>query len=440
MKVSCLFVAVFVLAAMGASAQNVFPTPSGNVGIGTSSPASKLHVVDNGRNYYVNRGIAGVTQDAQGPNYMLLHQIYTGTLLADHFVMGKISGVRGAVGAGNRKWTVEVNTASAYNYNTGSIVSYSEPARLVTLVYNGTSYMALEIANGPSIYSFSFTGYTQNDAFLLVADENVTNVQLLQTLYPVGIQGRLGAGTTNPWASLHAHSQSNLNIAKFTFGDVPPADAFLNISNGTSATGSYYPGIQGRSLTPGRVLGIFVQGEAEDVVPSGGDVSFAAVVLEGRSKYASKLLNNNVLAVNSYGTNLMMVKADGSVGIGTTTTHGHKLAVNGSGLFTKVKVKAYGSWPDYVFQEGYALPSLTEVEQHIKTRQHLPGIPSGQEVKEQGIDLGEMDRKLLQKIEELMLYTIAQQKQIDSLIATNKRMTAEMERISAGRQPPQNTR
>lgn len=429
MKVSCLFVAVFVLAAMGVSAQNVFPTPSGNVGIGTSSPASKLHVVDNNRNYYVNRGIPGYTEDAQGPNYILLHPVYAGTLMPEHYVMGKITGVRGGVGALNRKVAVEVNTATAYNSNTGSIISYNEPVKLVTLTYSGVNYLAVEISHGSTIYSFSFTGYARNDALQLVKDDVVSNVQPFTSTSPIGIQGRLGAGTTNPWASLHAHSQSNINISKFTFGDIPPADAFLNISNGTSVTGSYYPGIQGRSLTPGRVLGIFVQGEAEDVVPSGGDVSFAAVVLEGRSKYASKLLNNNVLAVNSYGTNLMMVKADGSVGIGTTTTHGHKLAVNGSGLFTKVKVKAYGSWPDYVFQEGYALPSLSEVEQHIKTHQHLPGIPSRQEVKEQGIDLGEMDRKLLQKIEELMLYTIAQQKQIDSLVAANKRMEAEMQRI-----------
>lgn len=422
---SYLFVAGLLLASARISAQNTFPS-TGNVGIGTNAPTSKLHVVDNSRNYYVNKGIAGVTQDAQGPNYMLLHQIYTGTLLADHFVMGKITGVRGAVGAGNRKWTVEVNSASAYNYNTGSIVSYSEPARLVTLVYNGTSYTALEIANGPSIYSFSFTGYAQNDAFQLVADESVANVQPLQTLYPVGIQGRLGAGITNPSASLHTHSQTNLNIAKFTFGDVPPANAFLDISNGTGGVGSYLPTIIGRSFTPGRPLGIGINGEAEDVVPTAGDVQYGAVVLDGRSKTGAKLLNNNVLAVNSYGINLMMVKADGSVGIGTTVTHGHKLAVNGSGIFTKVKVKAFGSWPDYVFQSGYNLPSLAEVEKYIQTHHHLEGIPSQQEVKDEGIDLGEMDRKLLRKIEELMLYTIAQQKQIDALMESNRQMKEEL--------------
>lgn len=431
MKVFCLFVAVFVLAAMGASAQNVFPTPSGNVGIGTSSPASKLHVVDNNRNYYVNRGIPGVTEESQGVNYMLLHQIYTSTAIADRFVMGKITGIRGSVNLWNRKWTVEVNTASAFQTNRGSIISYNEPTSLVTLTYNGAAYLALQIANSSLLSFFSFTGYALNESLQLVKDDDVTNVQPFTSTDPIGIQGSLGVGISVPGSMMHVHSPSNLNIAKFTYGDVPVANAFVEISNGTGQPGSYYASIRGRSLAPGRPLGIGIQGEAEDNVPVGGEAQYGAVILDGRNKTGARLLNNNVLAVNSYGINLMMVKADGSVGIGTTTTHGHKLAVNGSGLFTKVKVKAYGSWPDYVFQEGYVLPSLSEVEQHIKTHQHLPGIPSRQEVKEQGIDLGEMDRKLLQKIEELMLYTIAQQKQIDSLMAANKRIEAEMQRISA---------
>ncbi len=81
----------------------------------------------------------------------------------------------------------------------------------------------------------------------------------------------------------------------------------------------------------------------------------------------------------------------------------------------KVKVDAKGNWPDYVFELDYNLPTLTEVEVHIKENKHLPDVPSAAQIEKEGIDLGEMDKILLQKIEELTLYTIQQQKQIEQL-------------------------
>jgi hypothetical protein len=80
----------------------------------------------------------------------------------------------------------------------------------------------------------------------------------------------------------------------------------------------------------------------------------------------------------------------------------------------KVDVKN-GNWPDFVFEDNYTLPSLMEVEQFITTNKHLPNVPSAAEVEQNGVDLGEMDKILLQKIEELTLYTIEQQKQIELL-------------------------
>jgi hypothetical protein len=72
-------------------------------------------------------------------------------------------------------------------------------------------------------------------------------------------------------------------------------------------------------------------------------------------------------------------------------------------------------WADFVFADSYQLPSLMEVKQHISENKHLPGIPSEAEVKENGTNLGEMQVKLLQKIEELTLYVIQQQETIDVL-------------------------
>lgn len=186
-----------VLAAANVHAQAQTNTIlTGNVGIGTNAPISKLQVTDNGRDYYVNRPIVGNTADGLGLNYILLHDIYTNTPLADRHVMGKISGIRGAVGAANRKFTVEVNTASAYTSTKGSLVSYNEITRLVTLVYNGTAYLALEVTNYSMLYSFSFTGYAANETLKLVYVNEVTNVVPFSAYDIMGIQGGLIVGTS----------------------------------------------------------------------------------------------------------------------------------------------------------------------------------------------------------------------------------------------------
>jgi hypothetical protein len=113
-------------------------------------------------------------------------------------------------------------------------------------------------------------------------------------------------------------------------------------------------------------------------------------------------------------TEKMRILGNGSVGIGTTTTGSHKLAVEGSIGAREVKVQATG-WADFVFKKEYNLPTLEEVEKHIAEKGHLENIPSEEEVLKNGISLGEMNAKLLQKIEEMTLYMIDQNKQIIDL-------------------------
>ncbi len=105
-----------------------------------------------------------------------------------------------------------------------------------------------------------------------------------------------------------------------------------------------------------------------------------------------------------------------SVGIGTTSTFDYTLAVNGSIGAQGVVVESTSAWPDYVFSPDYKLRELSEVEKYVNTNKRLPDIPSNEEIDKNGINLGEMDAKLLQKVEELMLYIIEQDKKTQELL------------------------
>ncbi len=108
----------------------------------------------------------------------------------------------------------------------------------------------------------------------------------------------------------------------------------------------------------------------------------------------------------------MRLDKNGNLGLGTTNPT-HKLAVNGTIKTKEVIVETTG-WSDYVFADDYALQPLAEVEAHIKTNKHLPGIPSAAQVATEGISIGEMQAKLLAKIEELTLHQITQEKILKS--------------------------
>lgn len=105
--------------------------------------------------------------------------------------------------------------------------------------------------------------------------------------------------------------------------------------------------------------------------------------------------------------------ARGEVGIGVSNPT-NKLEVNGTIKAKEIKVTNSG-WADYVFEDGYKLLSLSDIEQFINQNKHLPNVPSKKEVDEQGILVGDMQRIQMEKIEELTLHIIEKDKEIKSL-------------------------
>lgn len=128
-------------------------------------------------------------------------------------------------------------------------------------------------------------------------------------------------------------------------------------------------------------------------------------------------------ATTGFGNYHLFIKNNGKVSIGldptaSTTFNGdYKLYVDKGILTEKVKValKNTTDWADYVFDEDYELMPLSEVEQFVNKNHHLPGVPSAEEVKENGIDVATMDAKLLEKIEELTLHVIELEKRYKEL-------------------------
>jgi hypothetical protein len=127
----------------------------------------------------------------------------------------------------------------------------------------------------------------------------------------------------------------------------------------------------------------------------------------------------------------MRINATGNVGIGTPTPDS-KLAVNGTIHSKEVKVDLTG-WPDYVFKPKYKLSSLLEVKQYINQNHHLPEMPSEAEVAKEGINLGEMNKLLTKKVEELTLYAIEQKDEIEQLKKGQEELKAALVKLTAGK-------
>lgn len=129
--------------------------------------------------------------------------------------------------------------------------------------------------------------------------------------------------------------------------------------------------------------------------------------------------NSNTFAIGqgnatdaSFTTPIFNITTTGNVGIGAVAPQ-YKLDVAGTIRAAEVKIVSINQFADFVFDKNYELPALKEVNNFIQKNGHLPNIPSAKEVKENGINLVEMQVKLLQKVEELTLYALDQQKHIE---------------------------
>jgi hypothetical protein len=147
-------------------------------------------------------------------------------------------------------------------------------------------------------------------------------------------------------------------------------------------------------------------GGAAIITDVAGNIRFISMASNGgndKSVEETSMINN---------TKLIITK-NGRIGIGTSNPQ-HELDVRGVAHFCKAIVKSQG-WCDYVFDDEYNLIPISELKEYIKINKHLPEIPTTKEIEENGVDLSKMNKLLLQKIEELTLYIIQLEDEINKL-------------------------
>ena len=373
-----LCISFVVVSTYGANTLNT----TGNVGINTTSPAAPLDV--NGQ--IIGRADAsgcsilfgGRTSDdySQIVAFNSALTSYTGGISFAPAGVSLNSAAGGGTGIATRLFISSQGLVG---------IGTMDPSRQFEIASpTGSSEFVMSVGNGLAnsrkwnFYVDGGSGNAQNLNLRILQDDNATT-----KLYAMNWQanGHVGVGFST-------------SLSPFAVGGNPP-------TSGEIAAVAPAAGIS-LALSDGVNNSLYVKH-----VPNG---TFGGAATIGTDP-------GGTLAFASNGfTEQMRIDAYGNVGIGTKTPT-QKLSVNGAIRAKEVIVDT--SWSDYVFEEGYRLMPLKELEHQIKSEKHLPGIPSAKEVAENGITVGEMESKLLVKIEELTLRQIEQAKRIDALEKEN---------------------
>ncbi|MCX6315848.1 MAG: hypothetical protein NTW29_01045 [Bacteroidetes bacterium] len=380
----------------------MYITPAGNVGIGTADPASKLHI------------IGGTNVNLTSNGFLLLGAESAANLVFDNNeIQARTDSAASSLflqGEGGRLQLG--NTSDANLLFDGTSVQALFNGSAETLILQSTNGGKVRLGNG---FDFSTTKLhisTGGDAGLaanqsgymmigmstaenLVFDNNeilARNNGVASTLFLArdGSKVQLGNGAEATGTKLHITSGNDVGMTDnlsgyLMMGSQTGSNLVLDINE-----------IQARNN--GTPANLYLQN-------GGGNVYIGD---------AANFTGSHRLGVDG---NAVIT---GAVRIGNTVTpSGYKLAVDGKAICTELLVRLVPNWPDFVFSKKYNLPSLAQVEQYIQLNQHLPGIPAAKTIEEGGLLIGEMQKLQMQKIEELTLYIIDMNKQLQQLKKEN---------------------
>jgi hypothetical protein len=284
--------------------------------------------------------------------------------------------------------------------NEGAVSGFFETVNPVNYPAGATNWWHLldvRHANGNNNYAMQFAGsfYDQNLYFR-----------------------KTDNWAARPWLRVVTEDNGTVNLTGL---NVSSPGINSNVGNSAGITGNFViqantggrfsdKGAQLEFVVPANTDGTNLYGQGRIITVAGNSASYNAAgkMILGTRRMFDKLGTGQEWY---YGDDIV-IDGVGNIGIGTLTPR-EKLSVNGNIRAREMKVEST-NWPDYVFREDYQLPSLREVEKYIKANNHLPEIPSAAEIEKEGVHLGEMNKLLMKKIEELTLHLIEKENQLET--------------------------
>jgi hypothetical protein len=390
--------------------------PTGNVGIGTNAPAARFHLVDTNVNIYSSTGVSnswskdGLTVFANpDAGYSTLKIQSAHSPVSDRGVLNVIRG-----------------TTSLFYVRTDGNLGIGTEAPEAKLHVNGdiripsTSKMVFGTQAG------GFGEYIQNYSNGLGLYTNSARRVVIDN------SGNMGIGINAPTSMLEIQGTSDGTLRPtIKMRGYNNYDPELRLSEGANWVGGYmkydvaankmyigYHSVSDKEISNdintitinrgnGRV-GINTTSPGTEFSVNG---TISSTALSNSSSISTVSLSaSGAITAGS-------LNATGNVGIGTTNPDS-KLTVKGIIHAEEVKVDLNVPGPDYVFESDYPLVSLEDTKAYIEQNKHLPGIPSSDEMQQNGVNLLEMNMKLLEKVEELTLYLIEQKELHTNLEST----------------------
>ncbi len=345
----------------------------------------------------------------------------------------------------NGNWTLKVFDASGSDIGTLNSwsISFSGPESITTADENnfipklvGGNFIASNIFQPAGSTNIGIGTQTPSDPLTVQTASGVAGIThtdgtvALKTI--VNSSGGFFGTTTNHPFYLLSNGSTKVTIlsnGNVGIGNVTPTTAGLVVNkvvgNTNAVFGSATTGVSIQTNYPGIGFNTYYNAGSFNIA-SGG----AGYIGVDPSNSKIILSNSGGIAAANAATALqdkMWIEYDGTVSMGSSNLNaenntlgsGYKLKVFGKIISEEVRVQLKTAWPDYVFEKNYKKLSLTELEKFLEKNKHLPNIPSAKEIETDGQHLGEIQRKMLEKIEELSLYVIELKKEIDILKIKN---------------------